>query len=189
MTTAETTAAATVETRRTWNIDPAHSEAQFAVRHMMISKVRGHFGKISGTIELDAHDLRQSRVEVTIDVSSIDTREPQRDAHLRSADFLDAETFPTITFKSRAVSPAGAGRFTIAGDLTMHGVTREVTLEAREEGRAKDPWGNERVGFSATTRIDRRDFGLHWNQALETGGILVGHDIDIALEIEGIGQP
>jgi polyisoprenoid-binding protein YceI len=183
-----TTTVATEKGLRTWNIDPAHSEAQFTVRHMMISRVRGHFGKISGTIELDAHDLRQSNVEVTIDVSSIDTREPQRDAHLRSADFLDADTFPTITFKSRRVMPQAGGRLTIAGDLTIHGVTREVTLDAREEGRGKDPWGNERVGFSATTRIDRRDFGLGWNQALETGGILVGHEIDIALEVEAIGQ-
>lgn len=188
MITAEKSPTGAVETRRTWNIDPAHSEAQFTVRHMMIAKVRGHFGKVSGAIELDGHDLRQSNVEVTIDASSIDTREPQRDAHLRSADFLDVEKFPTITFKSRTVTPQADGRFTIAGDLTIHGITREVTLDAREEGRGTDPWGNERVGFSATTRIDRRDFGLQWNQALETGGFLVGHDIDIALEVEGIGQ-
>ncbi len=174
--------------RRTWTIDPAHSEAQFTVRHMMIAKVRGHFGKVSGTIDLDPADLSRSSVDVTIDAASIDTREPQRDAHLRSADFLDVETFPAITFKSRTVTPQGGGRLTIVGDLAIHGVTREVTLDAREEGTGKDPWGNERIGFSATTRIDRRDFGLEWNQALETGGWLVGHDIDISLEVEGIGQ-
>ncbi len=174
--------------RRTWVIDASHSEAQFTVRHMVFAKVRGHFTKVSGTIELDQEDVSRSSVDVTIDAASIGTREPQRDAHLRSADFLDVEKFPAITFKSRSVTPHGGGRLTVVGDLTIHGVTREVTLEATEGGRGKDPWGNERVGFSATTRIDRRDFGLHWNQALETGGFLVGHDVDIDLEVEAIGQ-
>jgi polyisoprenoid-binding protein YceI len=177
-----------VTTKRIWVIDPAHSEALFSVRHMMIAKVRGHFAKISGTLELDSEDLRRSSVDVTIDAASIDTREPQRDAHLRSADFLNAEEFPSLTFKSKTVTPLGDGRFTIVGDLTIRGVSREVTLDAREEGTGKDPWGNARVGFSATTRIDRRDWGLEWNQPLETGGVLVGHDVDISLEIEAIGQ-
>jgi polyisoprenoid-binding protein YceI len=178
----------TTPATRTWAIDPAHSEAQFTVRHMMFAKVRGHFAKVSGTIELDQNDVSRSSVDVTIDPASIDTREPQRDAHLRSADFLDVEKFPSITFKSRSVTPHGTGRLTIVGDLTIHGVTREATLDATEGGRGKDPWGNERIGFAATTRIDRRDFGLHWNQALETGGWLVGHDVDIDLEVEAIGQ-
>jgi polyisoprenoid-binding protein YceI len=178
----------TATTRRTWVIDAAHSEAQFTVRHMMIAKVRGHFGTLSGTIELDSEDVSRSSVEVAIDAASIDTREAQRDAHLRSADFLDVEKFPQITFRSRRVTPQGGGRLSIVGDLTIHGVTREVTLDAREEGTGKDPWGNERIGFSATTRIDRREYGLEWNQALETGGFLVGHDIDISLEVEGIAR-
>ena len=172
----------------TWSIDPSHSQVGFTVRHMMFAKVRGHFAKLSGLIELDQQDMSRSAVDATIDAASIDTREPQRDAHLRSADFLDVEKFPGITFKSRTVTPQGGGRLTIVGDLTIHGVTREVTLDAREEGTGKDPWGNERIGFSATTRIDRRDFGLQWNQALETGGWLVGHDIDIDLQIEAIAQ-
>ena len=174
-------------TRRTLVIDPSHSEAQFTVRHMMFAKVRGHFAKVSGTIQLDQDDLSRSSVDVTIEAASIDTREPQRDAHLRSADFLDVEKFQAITFKSRTVTPQG-GRLSIVGDLTIHGVTREVTLDAREEGSGKDPWGNQRVGFSATTRLDRRDFGLQWNQALETGGWLVGHDVDIDLDVEGVAQ-
>jgi polyisoprenoid-binding protein YceI len=178
----------TTATRRTWVIDAAHSEAQFTVRHMMIAKVRGHFSKVSGKIELDPENLSRSSVEVTIDAASIDTREPQRDAHLRSADFLDVEKFPEIAFRSRTVAPQGGGRLTIVGDLTIHGVTREIALDAREEGTGKDPWGNERIGFSATTRIDRREFGLEWNQALETGGLLVGHDVDISIEVEGIAQ-
>lgn len=184
MSTAATTTLATMNGLRTWNIDPAHSEAQFTVRHMMISRVRGHFGKISGTIELDAHDLRQSSVEVTIDVSSIDTREPQRDAHLRSADFFDAETFPTITFKSRRIADVKDDTFTIVGDLTIRGVTREVALHVASEGRGKDPWGGERAGFSATTKIRRSDFGLTWNQLLETGGVAVGDEVKISIDVE-----
>ncbi len=175
-------------TRRTWTIDPAHSEAQFTVRHMMFAKVRGHFPKLSGTIEIDPQDISRSAADVMIEAASIDTREPQRDAHLRSADFLDVEKFPSLTFKSRTVTPQGGGRFSIVGDLTIHGVTRQVTLDARQEGSGTDPWGNERTGFSATTRLDRRDFGLTWNQALEAGGWLVGHDIDIDLDVEAVGQ-
>ena len=175
--------------RRTWAIDPAHSEAQFTVRHMMFAKVRGHFAKVSGTIELDQADLTRSSVDVTIDAASIDTREAQRDAHLRSADFLDADRFPTIVFRSRRIEGAKLAEgesFRVIGDLTIHGVTREVALDAAYEGRGRDPWGGERVSFSATTKIDRREFGLTWNAALEAGGVLVSNDIRIQLEVQAV---
>lgn len=170
----------------TWQIDAAHTDVGFAVKHMMISTVKGRFADLSGTIALDEADLAGSSVEVTINAASVDTRQEQRDAHLRSADFFDVETYPTLTFRSRRVESIGNGQFRVVGDLTIRGVTREVVLEAADEGRGKDPWGNERAGFSAKTVIDRRDFGLTWNAALETGGILVGNDIRISLEVEAL---
>ena len=177
--------AAATATRTTWKIDPAHSHVEFAVRHLMISTVKGRFGIVNGTIALDEADLTKSEVDVTIDVNSIDTHEAQRDAHLKSADFFDVEHFPAITFKStRIVGDASA--FNLTGDLTIHGVTREVTLEAVSEGRGKDPWGGERAGFSAHTRIKRSDFGLTWNQLLETGGFAVGDEVKIALDVEAV---
>ncbi len=172
----------------TWQIDPAHTEVGFAVKHMMIATVRGRFADVSGKITLDEEDLKNSSVEVEIQAASIDTRQEQRDEHLRSADFFDVENHPTLTFRSRRVEPAGKGKFKVIGDLTIRGTSREVVLEATEEGRGKDPWGNERVGFSAGTTIDRRDFGLTWNTALETGGVLVGNDIKISLEVEAVAQ-
>jgi polyisoprenoid-binding protein YceI len=173
-------------TRTTWQIDPAHTEVGFEVKHLMISKVRGGFGAVSGTIELDEAEVGSSSATAEIEVASIDTREPQRDAHLRSADFFDAENFPKITFRSTRVARAGGERLEVVGDLTIRGVTREVTLAVEEEGRAKDPWGGERVGFSATGRIDRRDFGLTWNQALETGGVLVANEIRLVLNVQAV---
>ncbi|HEY0674403.1 MAG TPA: YceI family protein [Longimicrobiales bacterium] len=170
----------------TWQIDAAHTDVGFAVKHMMISTVKGRFADLSGTIALDEADLAGSSVEVTINAASVDTRQEQRDAHLRSADFFDVETYPTLTFRSRRVESIGNGQFRVVGDLTIRGVTREVVLEAADEGRGRDPWGNERAGFSAKTVIDRRDFGLTWNAALETGGILVGNDIRISLEVEAL---
>ena len=170
----------------TWTIDPAHTDVGFAVKHLMISTVRGRFGSVRGTIRLDEVDLAGSSVEVEIDAASIDTRQEQRDAHLRSADFFDVEAFPLITFRSRAVDAAGEGRFKIIGDLTIHGVTREVVLEATDEGRGIDPWGNQKAAFTAETRIDRRDFGLGWNQALETGGVLVANEIRITLDVQAV---
>jgi polyisoprenoid-binding protein YceI len=167
-----------------WQIDPAHTDTGFAVRHMMISTVKGRFADVSGTITLDEADLSGSSVEVEIGVASIDTRQEERDAHLRSADFFDAENHPKITFRSRRVEATGGGDFRVIGDLTIRGVTREVVLEATDEGRATDPWGNEKAGFSARTAIDRQDFGLTWNAALETGGILVGNEIKISLEVQ-----
>ena len=172
--------------RSTWAIDPAHTDVGFAVKHLMISTVRGRFGSVRGTIDLDEGDLAGSSVEVEIDAASIDTRQEQRDAHLRSPDFFDVEAFPLITFRSRAVASRGDGRFDVTGDLTIHGVTREVVLEATDEGRGIDPWGNEKAAFAAETRIDRRDFGLGWNQALETGGVLVANEIRITLDVQAV---
>jgi polyisoprenoid-binding protein YceI len=173
--------------KTTYKIDPAHSSAQFVVRHMMISNVRGGFSSVQGTIEYDPGNPNESRVEVVIDASKISTLEEQRDAHLRSPDFLDVEQYPTITFKSKKVAPAGDSEFKVTGDLTIHGVTREVVLNVdgpTPEG--KDPFGNTRIGASASTKIKRSDFGLTWNAALETGGILVGDDLKIELEVSAI---
>jgi polyisoprenoid-binding protein YceI len=172
-----------------WRIDPAHSHVEFAVRHLMISSVKGAFGDVQGTVWVDDSDPRTVLADVAIQVASIDTRQGQRDAHLRSPDFFDAVKFPTITFRSRRVQGNPfEGDFRLTGDLTMHGVTREVTLEVSPEGRLVDPWGAERAGFSARGKIDRVDFGLTWNQALEAGGLLVGNEIKILIEVELIRQ-
>ncbi|HEX6644327.1 MAG TPA: YceI family protein [Gemmatimonadales bacterium] len=180
----ETTGSA--ERTSTWEIDPAHTDVGFAVKHLMISTVRGRFASVRGTIRLDEEDLAGSAVEVEIDAASIDTRQEQRDAHLRSGDFFDVEAYPLITFRSRSVEADGDGRFKVTGDLTIHGVTREVVLDARDEGRGVDPWGNHKAAFTAETRIDRRDFGLGWNQALETGGVLVANEIRITLDVQAV---
>ncbi len=168
-----------------WGIDVGHSAIHFWVRHMVISKVHGRFAKWSGTLNLDADDLTRSTVDVRIDATSIDTQVADRDAHLRSADFLDVAKYPEIMFRSRRIEKAGAG-YRLVGELTIHGVAREVTLEAEYAGAAKDPWGNERAGFSAKTSLDRRDFGLVWNAALEAGGVLVGEKVEIAIELEAV---
>ncbi len=168
-----------------WDIDVGHSAIHFWVRHMVISKVHGRFARWSGAIQLDPHDLTRSSVEVAIDTASIDTQVADRDAHLRSADFLDAAKYPQLTFRSKRIEKAGAG-YRVVGDLTLHGVMREVTLDAEFAGTGKDPWGNERAGFSAKTSLDRRDFGLVWNAALETGGVLVGEKVEIAIELEAV---
>jgi polyisoprenoid-binding protein YceI len=169
----------------TWNIDPSHSMAEFKVKHLMISNVKGHFGKISGKLILDESDLAKSQVEAVIEAGSIETRDAQRDAHLKSEDFLHAEKFPTLTFKSSGIRVVRNGELAVEGDLTIRGVTRKVTLSV--EGPTppmKDPWGNTRVGISAHTKINRKDFGLVWNAALETGGIVVGEEVTITLEAE-----
>jgi polyisoprenoid-binding protein YceI len=169
----------------TWNIDPAHSMAEFKVKHMMIANVKGQFSKISGALFLDESDLANSRVDVSIEAASIHTRDEQRDAHLKSADFFDVEKFPTLHFKSQRVSIVRDGELSVDGDLTIHGVTHNIRFAV--EGPtppARDPWGNTRVAVSATTKINRKDFGLTWNAALETGGILVGDDVTITLEVE-----
>lgn len=167
-----------------WQIDASHAHVEFAAKHMMIATVKGRFTDVSGSVLLDEADFANSSVEVTMQAASIDTRQAQRDEHLRSADFLDVANHPTLTFKSTRVEPTGEGEFRLVGDLTIHGVTREVTLKASEEGRGMDPWGGERMGFSAKTTIDRRDYGLVWNAALETGGVLVGDEVQISVDAE-----
>jgi polyisoprenoid-binding protein YceI len=172
----------------TWNIDPAHSNAQFSVRHLMISNVKGEFTPASGQVRLDGNNPEGLSAEATIDVNTINTGEPDRDKHLKSADFFDAANFPAISFKSKR-SEQGTSGLKLTGDLTIHGITREVTLDV--EGPTtpvKDPWGLTRVGASATTKINRRDFGLTWNQALETGGVLVGDEIKITVDVELVAQ-
>src|SRR5690606_30884716 len=174
--------------KTTWVIDPAHTTVEFAVKHMMVTTVRGRFGQVSGTIELDEEDLTRSSAEVTIPVASIDTREEQRDAHLRSADFFDAENHPNMTFRTRSIEQAGEDEYRVTGDLTIRGVTREVVLDARLEGRAKKPTGEEVIGLTASTSIDREDYGLKWNVALEAGGWLVGKEVRISLDVQAIRQ-
>ena len=169
----------------TWNLDPAHSVAEFKVKHMMISNVKGQFTSLQGTLHLDENDIANSTVEASIQAASINTREPQRDTHLKSSDFFDVEKFPTLSFKSNEVRAKGAGELAVKGDLTIHGVTRPVTFTV--EGptpAAKDPWGNVRRGLSATTRINRKDFGVSYNAALEAGGILIGEEVTITLDIQ-----
>lgn len=175
---------------RDWSIDHTHSRVEFGVKHMMFTTVRGQFSAFEGAISFDQDNPANSSVEVSIDATSIDTGVADRDAHLRSADFFDAEQSPSIVFRSTAVNGpiAEGGAFTIDGELTIRGQTRPVTLEASFEGTGTDPWGGTRAGFSASTKIDRRDFGLTWNQALEAGGVLVGHDIDIHLQVQAVLQ-
>jgi polyisoprenoid-binding protein YceI len=173
-------------TQTSWTIDPAHTEVGFSVKHLMISTVRGRFADVRGTIRLVGDDLTRASVEAEISTASIDTRQEQRDAHLRSADFFEVEKYPAIAFRSTSVERIKADRYRIVGELTIRGVTREVVLEATDEGRGRDPWGGERLGFSATTTIDRREFGLTWNQALETGGVLVSNEIKISIDVEAV---
>ena len=170
-----------------WHIDPAHSHIEFAVRHLMISTVKGRFHEFSGALTGDPSAPAGASVTITIAAASIDTRETQRDAHLRSADFFDADRFPEITFTSTNVARDG-NDLNVPGLLTIRGVSKNVTLRVTPEGRAKDPWGNERVGYSATTTINRKDFGLSWNQALETGGVLVGDEVRISIDVQLIKQ-
>ena len=169
-----------------WNIDTTHSGIHFSVRHMVFAKVRGRLGAFRGTVEFDPGAPTRGTVEVEIDAASIDTGVVDRDNHLRSPDFLDVEAFPQLRFESTRVEKAGGDRYRIHGNLTIRDTTREVVLDAEYGGQAKDPWGNQRVAVSATTSIDRRDFGLEWNQVLETGGLLVGERIDIELEVQAV---
>ena len=175
----------------TWQIDPAHSTIEFAVKHMMFTTVRGRFKGFTGTVRVDEQNPDRSSVEVEIDASSIDTGAPDRDAHLRSADFLDVEHHPRLTFRSTRVEGAHAkqgDRFRVTGDLQIRGTSIPVTLDAALEGIGRDPWGKERTGFAAKTEIDRREWGLRWNQALETGGVLVGHSVRIEIEAQAVKQ-
>jgi polyisoprenoid-binding protein YceI len=172
-----------------WQIDSAHSHVEFSVRHMMISKVRGQFERFTGTIELDEADVTRSTVDVQIEAASINTRDAQRDAHLRSADFLNAEQYPYLTFKSKRIEQIDSSRARIIGDLTIRDVTREVVLNTEYTGQSKSPWGTTSAGFNAETRINRKDWNLAWNVALETGGVLVGEDVTISIELELVRQP
>lgn len=171
---------------QTWNIDSTHSGIHFTVRHMVIAKVRGRFADWRGSVTVDPDDLSSVSAEVEIDAASIDTGVGDRDTHLRSGDFFDVERFPKLTFKSTKVEKVGDDRFKLYGDLTIRDVTREVVLDATYEGKGKDPWGNERVAFSGSTSLNRGDFGLTWNQALETGGLLVSDKIDIDVEVQAV---
>ena len=172
----------------TWTIDPAHNLAEFAVRHMMLSTVKGRFGRVQGNLRGTPDAPLAASAEATIDVTSIDTGEEQRDAHLRSADFFDVENFPTMRYVSRSVRRLGDDEFEVEGDLTIRDVTRPVTLKVTLEGRLRDPWGNDRVGLSAEGKIKRSDFGLEWNMALEAGGWVVGDDVRLSLQVEAVRQ-
>ena len=170
-----------------WEIDPAHTSVQFSVRQMMVSNVRGEFRKVSGTVRADDKDLTKSVIEATIDVNSIDTREPKRDEHLKSPDFLDAAQYPTMTFKSKSITKTGEGEYKVTGDLTLHGVTHEVTLDVTGPSPAvKDPRGGMRAGAQATTKIDRQDYGVAWSKLMEGGGAVVGNDVSITIDAEGV---
>jgi polyisoprenoid-binding protein YceI len=173
-------------TTQTWTIDPSHSGVHFSVRHMVVSKVRGRFPKFEGTVSFDEAAPAAGSVSVKIETASIDTGDAKRDGHLRSPDFFDAEKYPEITFRSTKVQPSGGKRYRVTGELSIHGVAKEVVLDAELLGAAKDPWGNQRIGFSASTSIDRKDYGLNWNQLLEAGGMLVGEKVEIELEVEAI---
>lgn len=175
-------------TRTTWAIDASHSNVEFGVKHMMFTTVKGRFAGVSGTIELDEANPANSSANVTIDASTIDTRDEKRDAHLRSADFFDVEQFPTITFESTRVEPKSSGEWRVFGNLTIHGVTHEVELATSYSGAGKNPWGQEVAGFEATTKISRKAFGLEWNVALETGGLLVGDEIKISIDLQAAKQ-
>ena len=171
-----------------WNIDPSHSAIHFSVRHMVVSKTRGRFTKWNGQIAFDPDRPEASSVQVAIEPASIDTADAQRDGHLRSADFFDVEKYPQASFTSTKVEDLDGDKYRITGDLTVHGVTKPVTFDAVFEGSGKDPWGGERAGFSAALSIDRREFGLQWNKALETGGVLVGDKVELTLEVEAVKQ-
>jgi polyisoprenoid-binding protein YceI len=180
-----TTAAIPQSSLSTWNIDPVHSVIEFKVKHMMISNVKGHFSSVTGVLHFDESKPENSSVEASIDVASIDTREGQRDAHLKSAEFFDVEKFPTMTFRSTGVRQTAPARGTVEGDLTIRGITRKVAFDVEGPGEpGKDPWGNTRVAISATTKISRKDFGLVYNAALETGGVLIGDEVTISLDVQ-----
>ncbi len=174
----------------TWQIDPKHSDAQFAVTHLMISTVRGEFHSINGTVILDDQNISNSSVNVTIDATTVDTREPARDSDLKSPNFFDVAKYPTFTFKSTKVEQAAPGKLKVTGDLTMHGVTKSVVLDVEgPKPPVKDPWGLTRSAVSATTKINRKDFGLNWSKTMDNGGAIVGDDVNIILDVEMVQPP
>ena len=186
-----TTQAATLDGVTTWQVDPAHTHVEFAVKHLMIATVRGRFSDVTGTVIVPGGDFSRAQVEATVNVASIDTHEPQRDAHLKSPDFFEADKYPTMTFRSRRVEHASrdTNQYRLIGELTLHGVTKEVALDATLEGLVKDPYGNNRAGFSATGRLNRKDFGLGWNQLLETGGVVVGDEVKLSIDSQVVEKP
>ena len=173
-------------TKTNWTLDPTHSEIAFSVKHMMISKVKGGFNKFDAKIVADPTDLTTAEIEFTIDIASIDTRNEDRDNHLRSADFFEVEKYPSLTFKATSIEKTDDDEYAVTGDVNLHGVTRQETFNITFEGQGKDPWGNEKAGFSGKTKIKRSDYNLTWNAALETGGVLVGDQITINLEIQAV---
>ena len=183
-----TTAASPITGVTTWTIDSVHSLVEFAVKHLMIATVRGRFGEIKGTVEYEESTPKNSQVEIEIPIATIDTRTEQRDNHLRSPDFFDVQRFPTMTFKSKRIDGDVNGEFTLVGDLTIRDQTREVALDAEFQGRTKDPWGGDRMGFEASGKINRKDFGLAWNQALDSGGWVLGDDIKMTIAVELVKQ-
>jgi polyisoprenoid-binding protein YceI len=185
------TQTATPRKTTTWQIDPAHTHVEFAVKHLMIATVRGRFSDVTGTVMVAGDDLSRAQIEATVGVASIDTREPQRDGHLKSPDFFDVEKYPTMTFRSGRIEHASrdANQYRLVGDLTLHGVTKEIVLDATLEGMTKDPYGNNRTGFSATGKINRKEFGLGWNQLLETGGVVVGEEVKISIDTQVVAKP
>ena len=176
------------QTHTVWQIDPSHSLVEFGVKHMMFATVKGRFGGVAGQIVTEGDEPTRGRVEGEVDAATIDTRDERRDAQLRPEDFLAQATYPTISFRSTRVEPVGSDRFRVVGDLTIRGVTKEVVLDATFNGRGTNPWGQEVAGYSATTEINRKDFGLQWNAALEGGGFLVGDNVKITLEVEATKQ-
>jgi polyisoprenoid-binding protein YceI len=173
----------------TWQIDSAHTGAQFAVRHLMVSTVRGTLGKVTGVVTFDEGDPSKSSVEASIDATTIDTREPKRDAQLKGPDFFDVAKYPTITFKSKKVTKVSDAKFQVTGDLTLHGVTKEVTLDAEGLPKPfKDPMGNLKLGGVVTAKLNRKDFGIEWNKSMDGGGVIVGDTVDVTIDIELIGQ-
>jgi polyisoprenoid-binding protein YceI len=173
----------------TWTLDPAHTSVQFSVRHMMVSNVRGEFAKVAGTVQGDDTAPESAVIEATIDAASINTRNAKRDEHLRSPEFLDVAAHPTITFRSKRIEPAGPGKFKVTGDLALHGVTKEVVLDVSDvTPPVKDPLGKMRAGATATARIDRQDFGINWSKAMDNGGVVVGNDVTITIDVEATRQ-
>ncbi len=171
-----------------WNIDPVHSQVTFSLKHMMVSTVRGYFKVFGGKLEIDEANPQNSWVEAEADTASVDTREPNRDNHLRSADFFNAEQYPAISFKSRQIEPTSNGEYRVLGDLTLHGVTREVLFNAEYSGQLKDAYGKQRAGLTAKATINRKDFGLNWNAALESGGVLVSDKVNIEIDLAAVKE-
>ena len=167
-----------------WSVDPSHSSAEFSIRHLMISTVRGRFGQLSGTIVGDPSNLTGGSADLRIDASSVDTRQSERDAHLRSKDFFEVDQYPALTFHSREIRPIAKDKYEVIGDLTIRDVTRPVSVKVESSGTTKDPWGGTRAGFSAETRLNRKDYGLNWNQVIEAGGVLVGDEVRVQVELE-----